>query len=145
MAVVKRQQTVPYSPAQMYGLVNAIESYPDFVPACKEAEILSQDEDEIRAKLLFAHGAIHKSFTTSNRLQHNKMIEIKLLDGPFRHLEGFWLFEAEGENQCKIVFDLEFEFASRLLSFAFEPFFHQVTNKLVDVFVKRADEVYSAR
>ena len=142
MPTVKRQQIVPYSSAQMYELVNKVEGYPQFVPACKRADVISRNQDEVRAKLLFAQGAIHKSFTTCNRLQQDKMIEIKLLDGPFKHLEGFWLFEAQADKQCRIVFDLEFEFASRLLSFMFEPFFHQITNRLVDVFTKRAAEVY---
>ena len=36
MRVVNRQALVPYTPAQMYALVNGIARYPEFVPWCPE-------------------------------------------------------------------------------------------------------------
>ena len=145
MPVIKREAFIPYTAVEMYDLVDAVERYPEFVPACKSANILSRDEDEVHATLNFASGAISKSFTTRNRLQKHKMIEIKLVNGPFKHLEGFWLFEHEGETHCKIILDLEFEFSNKLLSLIFGPVFHQVTSTLVDVFVKRAQKIYGDR
>jgi ribosome-associated toxin RatA of RatAB toxin-antitoxin module len=92
---------------------------------------------------VLAGGGFQKSFTTCNRLQKDKMIEIRLLDGPFRQLEGFWRFDAEGEH-CQITLDLEFEFSSKLLALAFGPVFNQVANSLMDAFCKRAQHVYVA-
>lgn len=143
MPDIKKSTIVPYSAKQMFDLVNDIENYPAFIPACKSTEILSRNEDEIRATLHFSRGAISKSFTTLNRLQKDKMIEIRLLEGPFRHLEGLWRFETLVKNKCNVMLDLEFEFSNRLLSFAFEPIFMQVANMLVDAFKNRADTVYS--
>ncbi len=37
------------------------------------------------------------------------MIEIRLVDGPFHHLEGFWRFD-ETTDGSMISFDLEFDF-----------------------------------
>jgi ribosome-associated toxin RatA of RatAB toxin-antitoxin module len=145
MPDIKKRAIVPYTPAEMFNLVNAIEEYPQFVPWCKSTDILSRDADEVRATLNFARGALSKSFSTLNRLQHDKMIEIRLLEGPFKHLEGFWRFNPLPKNSCEILLDLEFEFSSRLMGFAFEPFFAQVANMLVDVFCKRAAEVYGNR
>lgn len=145
MPVVRKEAVVNYTPAEMFELVDRVEKYPEFVPACQRAEVQSRSVDTVQATLHFAHGAISKSFTTQNRLQQDKMIEIKLVNGPFRHLEGFWLFTPLAENRCKIVLDLEFEFASKLLALMFGPVFHQVTNRLVDVFCKRAIDVYGAR
>lgn len=144
MPDIKRSVTLPYSAAQMFALVNAIEDYPQFIPYCHAAQIISRNEDEIKATLDFAKGALHKSFSTHNLLQTNKMIEIRLLEGPFRHLQGFWRFEALAENSCQVTLDLQFEFANRLLSFAFEPLFMQVANKLVEAFSQRAAIVYGA-
>ena len=70
------------------------------------------------------------------------MIEIRLVEGPFRHLEGFWRFDALGEDACKVSLDLEFEFSNRLLAMAFGKVFTQVAGTLVDSFVKRANERY---
>jgi ribosome-associated toxin RatA of RatAB toxin-antitoxin module len=142
MTIIKRSSIVSHKPEEMYQLVNAIEDYPQFVPWCYNTEVHSRDEDEIRATLHFEGGGFKKSFTTCNRLQKDKMIEIRLINGPFRQLEGFWRFEPQGEESCVIRLDLEFELANKIMGFAFGAVFNQVANSLVDAFTKRADEVY---
>ena len=141
MTVIKRDSVVSYSTQQMFDLVNRIEDYPHFLPWCKSTHIISRDADEIRARLDFARSGLEKSFTTCNRLQTNKLIEIRLLDGPFRQLEGFWSFESIPEG-CLISLNLEFEFSSKLIGMMFSPVFHPMANRLVDVFTQRADVVY---
>jgi ribosome-associated toxin RatA of RatAB toxin-antitoxin module len=142
MTIIQRSAIVPHSAAEMYTLVNAIEDYPQFIPWCQETEVHSRDEDEIRATLSFEGGGIKKSFTTCNRLQKDKMIEIRLINGPFRQLEGFWRFDPQEDQQTLIRLDLEFELANKILGIAFGAVFNQVANALVDAFSKRADEVY---
>ena len=145
MTIIQRRLIVPHSTEEMYLLVNAIEDYPKFIPWCHDAQVHSQDVDEIRATLFFEGGGFKKSFTTCNRLQKNKMVEMRLLNGPFKHLEGFWRFDTQEDNQCLIRFDLEFEFANKLLSLAFGTVFNQMANTLVDAFSKRATEVYGEK
>jgi ribosome-associated toxin RatA of RatAB toxin-antitoxin module len=145
MPEIKKTAIVPHTVNEMFELVNAIEDYPQFIPWCRSAEVLSRTEDEIRATLNFARGGLQKSFTTCNRLQKNKMVEIRLLHGPFRHLEGLWSFESLPNDSCQIVLNLEFEFSNRLLAMAFEPFFTQVVNTLVEAFCKRAEEIYGKK
>lgn len=142
MTTISKNALVPYSARQMYELVNDIESYAKFLPWCRSSELLSQSEDEIRATIEIAHGSLHKSFTTCNRLQKNKMIEMRLEQGPFKHLEGFWRFDSLGERACKVSLDLDFEFSNKLIGMAMGPIFSQIANTLVDAFSKRAVEVY---
>lgn len=145
MPDIQRVERVPYSPQEMYDLVNDVKQYPDFIPWCTKSVILKENADEVQATLHFEGGGFTKSFTTHNRLQKDKMIEIRLINGPFKHLEGFWRFDADGESGCKIMLDLEFELAGGLLSLAFGPVFHQVASTLVQSFKDRAVEVYGAR
>lgn len=142
LASISKSALVPYSAHAMYELVNDIESYPEFLPWCTSAKVHFRDEDEVRATITLARSGIHKSFTTCNRLQKNKMIEVRLVQGPFRHLEGFWRFNPLRDNACKVSLDLEFEFSGRLVSMAFGPIFHQVANTLVDAFTRRAARVH---
>lgn len=145
MPAIHRSALVPYSPAEMYSLVNDIDSYPQFLPWCKSARVLSRGDDEVRASLELARGGFEKSFTTCNRLQKNKMIEMRLVEGPFRHLEGFWRFEPLGEQACKVSLDMDFEFANKLVGLALGSLFNQIANTLVDSFCKRAIDVYGHR
>ncbi len=133
MTIIRRDMVVPYSPKQMYDLVNAIENYAEFLPWCSSTDVLSRTADEVRATLHLSWGGIEKSFTTCNRLQADKMIEVRLISGPFKQLEGFWMFEAT-ETGCNVVLNLEFEIAGGLFSFALGPLFSQVATTLVDAF-----------
>jgi ribosome-associated toxin RatA of RatAB toxin-antitoxin module len=142
MTIVKRSAVVFYSPAEMFELVDRIEDYPVFLPWCKSSEILSRSPDEVQATLVLAKGGMEKAFTTCNRLQKDKMIEIRLLNGPFRHLEGFWRFTPVVEGGCEVVLDLEFEFSSKIISMMFGSVFQQVVHTLVEAFCKRAEQIY---
>ncbi len=145
MPSVHRSALVPYTAAEMFALVNDIESYPQFLPWCRSTRVFSRSEDEVRASIELAKGRVHKSFTTLNRLQQDKMIEIRLVEGPFRHLDGFWRFQALQNHGCKVSLDMDFEFAGTLMSLAIGPVFSQIANSLVDAFCKRAVQVYGRR
>lgn len=50
----------------------------------------------MEASLELVKGSWSGVFTTSNHLVPGRRIEIGLREGPFRHLEGVWLFESGG-------------------------------------------------
>ena len=148
MPVVNRHALVPYTSAEMFELVDDVASYPQFLPWCKSATVRSREGDEVKATVELANGAIQKSFTTLNRNQKNKMIQMRLVEGPFHHLEGFWRFDSlgdESDRACKVSLDLEYEFSNTLLAMTVGPVFNQVANKLVDAFSQRAEVVYGKR
>lgn len=142
MTTMTKSALVSYSAAQMYDLVNDIDAYPRFLPWCRATEVLYRDDDEVRASIEIAKGRINKSFTTRNRLQANKMIEIKLIEGPFKRLEGYWRFQPLRDDACKITLDVDFEFSNAILRMAIGPVFSQIVDSLVDAFCQRATEVY---
>ena len=142
MPTINRSALVPYQPEQMFALVDNVRGYPEFLPWCKSAREISRNEDEVVASIELARGSVKKSFTTRNRLQPGKMIEMKLVDGPFRHLQGFWRFDQLQENACKVSLDLDYEFSSKIIALAIGPVFNQVANTLVDAFIERAREVH---
>jgi len=145
MPTINRSALVPYTPREMFALVDDVGAYPQFLPWCKNARVLSRDADEVRASLVLARGGFEKSFTTCNRLQKNKMIEMRLVEGPFRHLDGFWRFDPIGGQGCKVSLDLDFEFSNKIVGMAFGPVFNQIANTLVDSFCKRAVDVFGKR
>ncbi|OIZ99441.1 ubiquinone-binding protein [Rickettsiella grylli] len=144
MPIIKHSLEVPYDVSEMYNLVSQVEKYSEFLPWCTASHVISQDEDSLKAQLTLKGGGFSKSFTTSNRMQKNKLIEISLINGPFKHLEGYWSFEATPRGS-KINLNLEFEFSTSLLALAFSPIFEKVANTLVDAFFKRAKQVYGDR
>lgn len=142
---IHKSALVAYTPAEMFTLVSDIESYPTFLPWCRSAKVLWREGDELKACVEMAKGSVQKSFTTHNRQQTDKMIEMRLVEGPFKRLEGYWRFDPLGDKACKVSLDLEFEFANRMLSIMIGPVFSQIANSLVDAFQQRAVQVYGKR
>ncbi len=137
-----RSALVLHSAQQMYDLVNDLETYPEFLPWCQGAEILLTEGDELEAALVVAKGGIRQRFTTRNRLEAGRSIQMQLLDGPFSRLQGRWSFQPLAETACKVCFELEFEFSSRLLAMTVGPIFNHAANTMVDAFCQRAKEIY---
>ena len=142
MPHVNKSALVPFSAPQMYKLVADIDAYQDFLPWCGHSKILSSDNDVVVGTVTIAKGGVNKSFTTENHQLKDKKIEVKLVDGPFKRLEGFWRFVPLKEDACKVSLELEYEFSSKLLGLVVGPVFNQVTNTMVDSFVKQASVVY---
>lgn len=141
MTVIERRAFTPYTCAQMFALVNDVTTYPKFLPWCVEAVVLDAGAEQVRARLGVRKGPLALSFTTENRLQPDRAIELALVDGPFEKLRGHWLFEP-AEGGCMVSLELEFAFGGRvggaLLSRAFKP----IADSLVDAFIQRAHTVY---
>ena len=142
MPLVTRSAIVPYSAEQMYKLVNTVEEYPAFVPWCNASSSEQISSQEKQATLSFSRGALKTSFTTKNKLTPNESVEMQLVDGPFRHLRGVWTFSNIDNLGSKVELDLDFELSNRVLKLALEKFFNQISERLVNAFVKRADEIY---
>ena len=145
MELVDRSALLPYTADEMYALVSDILTYPQFLPWCSGTEILSQEGEELSARIGFSVGGVSQSFTTRNRLQSGKEIAMQLVDGPFSQLEGRWRFEPLGDAGCKISLLLEYDFSSKMVSLVVGPVFNKIANTLVDAFQKRAVEVYGER
>lgn len=142
MTTIHRSAVVGFTTRQMFELVNSIEEYPRFLPWCRSSRIIRETETDIEASLEIAWSGMHKTFTTRNHLYPHEKIEIFLVNGPFRHLEGRWCFTALGEKGCQVNLNLEFELAGHFLDVIFQPIFHHIANSLVDAFCKRAAEIY---
>ncbi len=143
MTTISRSALVSHSAEAMYDLVCDVARYQDFLPWCRASHVISADSEQMKATIVIAKGGLERSFTTLNRLQPGKMMEMRLVEGPFRHLEGFWRFTPLREDASKVSLDLDFEFSNRLMNMAFGKVFTQIANTMVDAFVQRAGEVYA--
>jgi ribosome-associated toxin RatA of RatAB toxin-antitoxin module len=125
----------------MFALINDIENYPQFLPWCTNAQVLSRTDREIIATIAVRRGALQAQFTTRNELTANRHIGMQLVSGPFKTLEGSWTLtpvEVPGQGGCRVDLLLRFAFANRLTGLVFEPLFEETVGSLVDAFVARA-------
>ena len=143
MAVVEKSVLLSYSAEQMFALVDNVADYPQFLPWCGGTSVIVLDDSRVKATVHINYHHVKQSFTTENVRQQGQRIDIKLLDGPFKQLDGRWQFIALTPSACKIEFRLNYEFSSKLLEKVVGPVFHYIASTFVEAFIKRAEQVYA--
>ena len=142
MKRIARSAIVPHSAAQLYALVEDIESYPRFLPWCVGVEVRDRGPDTTLATLTVGMSGVKQSFTTQNENRAPEAIDLRLIEGPFRHFAAAWRFQPLGAQACKVEFSMEFEFASRALATLLRPVFEHIADTMVNAFTRRADEIH---
>lgn len=144
MATILRQAQSQFSQKQLFKLVNNVKHYPEFIPWCKSTDVLEQSPDILVARLSLQKGALNHSFVTQNTLVPYTSMSMQLREGPFKMFNGLWQFskDEEADTGCLLAFQLDYEFSTRLLSLTAGAIFHQFAGSLVNLFLKRAEEIY---
>jgi ribosome-associated toxin RatA of RatAB toxin-antitoxin module len=144
---VHKSVLIWYSPAEMYALVTAVADYPQFLPWCDHARVVESDASGMTAEVGISFSGIRQSFTTRNDHIEGRQVAMRLVDGPFSHLDGQWNFVPLGDGSqraCRVEFTLNYGFDNATLARLVGPVFDKIAGSLVDAFVKRAEQVYGA-
>jgi ribosome-associated toxin RatA of RatAB toxin-antitoxin module len=149
MAYVDKSVLISHSPEQMFDLVAGVEDYPGFLPWCGGSEVQNREtlpdgSERVLATIRIRYRGITQSFTTENVQRRGEFIRLNFREGPFKALDGSWIFKPLGGHGCKIEFRLHYEFSNRILDGLVGPVFGQIANSFVDSFTRRADEVYTS-
>lgn len=147
MREVKRTALVSYSPAQMFALVEDFARYPEFLPWVSSAQLISREGDQLVGRLEMERAGVREHFTTRNTLRPPQQMEMQLVDGPFKFLDGCWRFtpipDASGEARgTRVELYIRFEFKNALLNMMFGKAFETSLASLVDAFTQRAKQLY---
>lgn len=144
MKKISRSAIVEHSAAELYALVEDIEAYPQFLPWCRETQVLGRSAAETRARLTVGVSGVRQSFTTRNENRPGEAIDMRLVEGPFREFAAAWRFSPLSAQACRIEFSLQYEFASATLGRVLEPLFDRIADTMVDAFARRAGEMYGS-
>ena len=143
MRSVRRQHQVPYTPEQMFDLVNDVDAYPDFLHWCRSSSVQRISDTEVVATLKVGTGGIHRSFTTRNKLTRPDEISMELVAGPFDAFSGSWVFSTAASGGCTVELNLAFEVSTAPLEMLFASIFEEMVHTQVAAFVSRADDIYA--
>ena len=140
-------RVLPFTPQQLFALVGDVERYPEFVPWVTAMRVRNPRSEGEGVELVDAEAAVGFSFlkerfATRVRRDANALdILVTLLWGPFNRLLNRWRFEPDPEG-CKVVFEIDFEFRSKLLDALLAANFHRAVDKLITCFEARAQALY---
>ena len=143
MATVEKSVLVYFTAEQMFSLVRNVEDYPHFLPWCGGSKVESLSEQQEQATVEIAFKGVRQSFTTLNTAEPHRAIHMRLVDGPFKSLQGEWTFLELTPEASKVMFTMDYEFSSKMLEQLVGPVFHSIANSFVDSFIKRAEALSS--
>ncbi|MBS9777499.1 MAG: type II toxin-antitoxin system RatA family toxin [Gammaproteobacteria bacterium] len=131
----------------MFDLVADCNRYPEFLPFCTRAIGTPVSENELHGTLFINKGPFRKSFTTHNTMYRDAQparIDIKLVNGPFKQLEGEWRFE-ETNDGCQVTLDLAYDMKSGLLNNALSSVFEWIAKSMVEAFCVESEKAYGKK
>ncbi len=138
MPAIERSALVARPPGRMFDLVNDIERYPEFMPGCLSARVLSRSDSELVGRLCLGRAGVRQCFTTRNRLRRPESIEMELVEGNFARFRGRWRFEALGEAGCRVSLSMDFALKPALLDRTAGGLLAGMAGAQVDALVARA-------
>jgi ribosome-associated toxin RatA of RatAB toxin-antitoxin module len=136
--IVRRSALVPRPATHVFDVIEAAEHYPQFLPWCTGATIVSRDAAAVSADLRMNWGGMQFEMRTRNPKLRPSLMSIHLERGPFRRFEGEWRLTELSADACKVAFVLEYEFESRWMTGAAGPVFNRIGDTMLDAFVARA-------
>jgi ribosome-associated toxin RatA of RatAB toxin-antitoxin module len=142
---IRRSALVTFSPEQMFDLVIDVERYPEFLPWVAGAELHEKSERDLLASMEMQRGGMRERFTTRNEFDRPGFMDMQLVRGPFRVLDGRWTFSPIADAGTRIDLVMHFEFASPVVSLLFGKAFEQSCNTLIDAFISRARALHGPR
>lgn len=151
MPIHSENRVLPYTPQQLFTIVQDIEKYPEFLPWVAAARILERHEDGAVAELVIKFAAFRGSYVSNvsfvqpgkSRDAKEWAIYVDLVKGPFTHLENRWVFHLAADGNCNLEFYLDFSFNSAMLEKMMGGMFDKAVHKMVQAFENRAETLYS--
>ena len=137
------KRRVPYTPAQMFDLVAAIDRYPDFLPWCQKAVIHQRTEGGVVAELYVGAKGFNERFTSIVSFEPHSLVKVRYGGGALAHLSNEWRFDPLPDGGCEITFFVDFAVKSVLKTILMDAFFEYAFKKMVRSFEARANELYA--
>lgn len=135
------ERILPYRPQQLYDLVIDIESYPDFLPWCVDAKIVSRGHGHLIADVTAGHFILRETFTSKVTFEKGHRIQAEYIKGPLKHLKNDWQFLPHHRG-CNLKFYVNFEFSRGIMNMLANHLLIEVTERMVESFILQAQKIY---
>lgn len=149
---------LPFTPAQLFELVAAVDRYPEFLPWCRAARVRfagslpgTPRKTLLVADLVIGFRVMRARYTSRVTLQSPRRIDVTCIEGPFRFLNNHWTFEPVARSPGRpaggtmLNFQIEFAFRSSLLQSFMGAMFDEAVSRMVAAFEGRAKQLYGVR
>jgi coenzyme Q-binding protein COQ10 len=130
-----------YTQDQLFDLVADVQRYPEFLPWCVGARVLTRTETDLTADLTIGFRMFRESFRSRVTLERPGLVRVTYENGPFRYLNNTWRFTPV-QGGTEVDFFVDFEFRSALLQAVIGVVFNEAVRVMVRAFERRAMVLY---
>lgn len=138
MNYINKSEEINVDYELIFSLINNVADYHKFLPWCSDSKIILDDGSKMSAEIEIAKNFVSWKFSTENTYDLNKKINIKLIDGPFNHLEGHWDFKKIDNYNTIVDLYLEYKFDSKIIELSIKPIFSNIMSSILDSFISEA-------
>ena len=138
MDYIKKEESINIDIETIFALVNQVDKYSGFLPWCNGSKIISNENNIMIGEISVSKNLVKWTFTTENHYIDNEKIQLKLLDGPFKSLNGLWSFSRVDKNTTIVNFVLEYEFSNKIIELSIKPVFTSIMTSILDSFISEA-------
>tara|TARA_B110000483_G_C18105276_1_gene507483 strand:+ start:575 stop:1003 length:429 start_codon:yes stop_codon:yes gene_type:complete len=136
------RRILKHKPLNLFNLVSDVKKYPEFLPWCLGARVKNFSEYKLDADLIIGFKIYKEVYSSQILLDYtNYKITVDYKDGPFKHLNNYWIFKDNPEG-CEVEFMVDFKFKSNFLQSIMETLFTEAVLRMVKAFENRADQLY---
>jgi coenzyme Q-binding protein COQ10 len=133
----------------VFRLVLEVESYPAFVPYCRNVQLLSRKTDGqanaiLVSRMSVGFAALHVDYVTRTVGDlRARRININAVDGPLRYLRAVWQFKPDAGDWTEIEFSANYQFSNPILAAVASRILDSMFAEVVDAFERRADCLFN--
>ena len=137
MIQYKAVRTLKNPIEQLFEIVKDVEKYPEFVPWCLDAQILSHFEDGMNVRLKVGSSFLSDSYVSKVLFFPPFRIESTCDSGSLKSLKNVWLFK-QVEEGTQATLTCSFELESFLLNTLMTGIVQDIGSKMIAAFEQRA-------
>ena len=137
---IKKEAIILEDIEKVFNIVNRVDLYKNFVPYCVDSIIIFEENNQMQARLDFNIKGLKTTFTTQNIIENNKIIQMKLVDGPFKYLDGEWKF-TEIDDKTLIELKINYEVQSKIIDYTISKSLEKIMDYLVKAFVSESKKL----
>jgi len=141
--IYKKQKIINHNIDKLFDMVMDIEKYPQFLPWCSSAKIISQKSPaNLTASLQISFKLIKLTYQSDVKYsKQDYIIAANAISGPFKALKNKWNFTKIDNSKTKVDFFIDFQFNSKILEKTIGSLFEIAAKKMIDAFEKRANSL----
>ena len=147
MAVFRLERTLPYEAGKLWEMVGDVERYPEFIPWITRLRAYNRDHSgdlsRFDADVAVGFKMLTETFSTRvTRDAGTHTVDMNLIKGPFRKLDGRWTFTPV-DGGTRVGFDMDVVIKNPILDALFKANFDRAVSRIMGIFEQRAASLYA--